>query len=713
MSALRSPLAIFISLIVLGLISAAFSLWLALAQPWLGLGPHPATGLGTGLIKTGSAGPAAVIPPGTPLIALGDRRLTPLLLTEDPDMLNGTAERRSFFTDLDQIASALRAGPVTLTGVAGAHWEISAAPRRPLGDLPADFWIQVISGLSGLWLGAWVLSLRPGDGAARALLLAGFGLMLSAHAAAVYSTRELALPAPLILRLSLANFVGAMTFGIGMVTLFSIYPIQLLRGRKLWIVPGIVLIYLAAVAGNMFEPLGLAGLARQLAIAVLMALIVLLVGAQVIATRGAPRARAALGWLGLSVIFGAGGFVVMSILPPLFGIEAQLTQGSSFVFFLLIFIGVALGVARHGLFDLAEWSFALLFYGGGVALLLVMDAILITVLALDRLPAFSLSLLVVAFLYLPLRDMVGTRLGARQRPDLQALFDDIAGVALAPPEADQSAPMNSLLETLFQPLHITPAPAPVARPTLRDGGAVLDFPGVDEIPPSRLSWPARGRRHFGRKDLRRAEAAFAMLEKAVARRHTYKAGIETERQRINRDMHDNLGVQLLGALHSEDPTQKDQLIRQALSDLRAIIAGRHTMARPLSEILADLRAEIGTLFEQAGVALDWDTGALPERSLSPEDAGALRALLREAASNVLRHAEASHTRIAIAMVNGAVQLDVTDNGRGPAGAETATGAGLANMRQRSESRGGRFALAPAPAGGSHLSASLPLSEVSP
>jgi hypothetical protein len=52
-----------------------------------------------------------------------------------------------------------------------------------------------------------------------------------------------------------------------------------------------------------------------------------------------------------------------------------------------------------------------------------------------------------------------------------------------------------------------------------------------------------------------------MLSQAIASRFAHEQGAAEERQRITSVMHDNIGVQLLGALHSRDPVRKDELIR--------------------------------------------------------------------------------------------------------------------------------------------------------
>src|SRR5690606_36389608 len=118
--------------------------------------------------------------------------------------------------------------------------EVLPPGQRPVASLPPAFWMQIGVGLAGFWIGARIWSLRRGEWATRFLLLAGAGLMISTFPAAVYSTRKLALPGGLFRVLSTFNHIGALTFGVGMIGLFLVYPRKLVSGRWL-VLPAVVL----------------------------------------------------------------------------------------------------------------------------------------------------------------------------------------------------------------------------------------------------------------------------------------------------------------------------------------------------------------------------------------------------------------------------------------------------------------------------------------
>jgi two-component system, NarL family, sensor histidine kinase DevS len=424
--------------------------------------------------------------------------------------------------------------------------------------------------------------------------------------------------------------------------------------------------------------------------------------AQVVVNRGRPLERAMLGWFGLSVLLGAGSFVLTVILPVLLGNTPQISQGYAFLFFLVIYAGLALGVARFRLFDLAGWSFRVLFYLGGVALLLALDAVLIYVLSLERVAALGVSLAVVGLMYLPLRDQIGLWLRGDKGLDTQSLFERISEVTLATTMPAQMEALRGLVQSLFDPLRIEEEP-PVrgGRARLLNTGEGLHLPMPSGLPSLRLYWAGQGRRLFSRQDALLADSVTDMLDKSIARQRGYDLAVEEERRRISRDVHDNIGVQLLGALHSTDGDRKNNLIRQTLSDLRQIISNPVDEAVPLARLLADLRAEVGEHLDAAGIEMSWDAADLPQTTLSPQVVQTLRALLRETSSNVIRHSGATQISFVLTAQTGAsggraawlLTVEVADNGQGLASDAAPKGNGLKNITHRIEACGGEMTIA--------------------
>src|SRR3954447_3195254 len=190
-------------------------------------------------------------------------------------------------------------------------------------------------------------------------------------------------------------------------------------------------------------------------------------------------------------------------------------------------------------------------------------------------------------------------------------------------------------------------------------------------------------------EVRRANARLRMAQEEVER-----LAKTAERERIARDLHDLLGhtlslitlkAELAGKLVEKDPERAgreirevERISREALREVRTAVAGYRSEG---------LQAEMGRArlaLESAGVGLEYFTQPV-ELDSGAETVLALA--MREAVTNVIRHAGARACRIALEQTAEETRLEVSDDGRGGAAPE---GIGLASMRERVEGLGGRL-----------------------
>ena len=167
-----------------------------------------------------------------------------------------------------------------------------------------------------------------------------------------------------------------------------------------------------------------------------------------------------------------------------------------------------------------------------------------------------------------------------------------------------------------------------------------------------------------------------------------------ERERIARDLHDVLGhtlsvvvlkSELAGKILHQNPdraqkemAEVEHIARTALAEVREAIRGYR--AEGLAAELDRARATL----DAAGVTLDC---ASKPPKLLPAQETVLSLIVREAITNIVRHAHASHCRISLDQTADRTVLLVEDDGRGGIRTE---GSGLRGMRERVESLDGRF-----------------------
>jgi signal transduction histidine kinase len=141
-------------------------------------------------------------------------------------------------------------------------------------------------------------------------------------------------------------------------------------------------------------------------------------------------------------------------------------------------------------------------------------------------------------------------------------------------------------------------------------------------------------------------------------------------------------VRIEGAIDELDLTVKH--IRTAIFGLERT---RPTTEGLRSRVLAVAREAAGTTGFEPRVLLEGPLDTAVEDRLAAE----LVATLREALSNVARHAQASRVDVEV-VVGGDVVLRVIDNGIGPPGPAHHRGNGLKNMLARAEKLGGEFSV---------------------
>jgi two-component system sensor histidine kinase DesK len=189
-----------------------------------------------------------------------------------------------------------------------------------------------------------------------------------------------------------------------------------------------------------------------------------------------------------------------------------------------------------------------------------------------------------------------------------------------------------------------------------------------------------------------------------------------ERERIARDLHDVLGhtlsvitlkSELAGKLIDRDPQRAgkeirevEQISRQALSDVRDAIRGYRSQG-----LVAEL-AQAKTTLETAGLTVQCD--AATTMKLPAVQESVLSLAVREAVTNVLRHAQARTCRMRLEQQNGSCRLEIHDDGCGSSNGE---GNGLRGMRERVEMLGGT--LNRNTDAGTRIIITLPLKEVMP
>ncbi|MBY0493601.1 MAG: GAF domain-containing sensor histidine kinase [Cyanobacteria bacterium] len=189
-------------------------------------------------------------------------------------------------------------------------------------------------------------------------------------------------------------------------------------------------------------------------------------------------------------------------------------------------------------------------------------------------------------------------------------------------------------------------------------------------------------------------------------------GLEDERHRIARDIHDHVGQQLTALrmnihLMATSPSTEQSGRTQSLAEtLDRTIEGLAWELRPPELELVGLAGALWSLVDEwtarFNVPADCDLSEMMKVRFDRDTESNVYRIAQEALHNVSRHAHASHVDVDLVHVPAGCLLTIRDDGDGfPATARSTTGGrhlGLVNMRERAALIGGTLAIESGPAG---------------
>lgn len=203
---------------------------------------------------------------------------------------------------------------------------------------------------------------------------------------------------------------------------------------------------------------------------------------------------------------------------------------------------------------------------------------------------------------------------------------------------------------------------------------------------------------------------------------------EKEKYALSRELHDELGGLLVSArmdlswLQRKMPTDDDTIMQRFKRIQESLTAGVNLKRRVVEELRPTLLDNMGLfsalrwqLKESCGRAGMKCTEQYPDEELQimPHASIAIFRTVQESLTNILKHSGAKNVDLAVEVLEGELVIQISDDGKGlPANRLKSLGShGLASMRHRITSLGGRWNVANVPAGGTLVTARIPLSNI--
>ncbi|MET0460148.1 MAG: GAF domain-containing protein [Ilumatobacteraceae bacterium] len=219
-----------------------------------------------------------------------------------------------------------------------------------------------------------------------------------------------------------------------------------------------------------------------------------------------------------------------------------------------------------------------------------------------------------------------------------------------------------------------------------------------------------------------AVAAGLAIENARLQEHAVTAGLLTERERIARDLHDDViqrlfatGLSLQATAQGiADPVTAGRItgaveeVNVSIRQIRSTIFELHRQRSTATSLRSDVLAVCDEASSALGFRPSCDIQGPIDSAVADRIGTQLLLCIREGLSNVARHAGASSVHVAVLVARDRLALDVVDDGTGYRLGAGRPSSGLDNLAARADALGGAFSIGPGPDGGTVMSWSVPL-----
>lgn len=682
-----APLTVITTAAVVAVGFALLTTLLALSQPWLGIDfDRSYKGEGLRVLKVQSYSAVfGELHSGDIINALitpshGRIEIAASILDEDPDRLSSYSEYNKFFSHQQDVFDAITSTSVSAVLSDGRSIPLVASTFPPIYAITLDFWWLLFFGGASLLLGVSAWSMRPRDTVTRVLAISGVGFMVGAYSCAIYASRELVLPSKLFFVLASANHLGIMIFAYASILFFWFYPHRYREGPAAWIyVIGVLALWLNETLQLLSWPVHAFYAHFLLAYALLFGLAIL----QWRKSRGMPVERAALRWLMVTILLSLGATIVLFYVPVILTgspiASNVLTFGSVFLFYL----GLVIGNIRYHQFDMDQWWLRAWQWLMFILIAMIADALFIYFLHVTQSVSIVLSIGVGVFYLLTRQWFWGLLSGNGNQASNKSLPQLADTLSLQQQGITADMLWDQQIIRIFNPIKLSKLAEPCTHTVFGADANILNIPSLDGLHTIEVFCCEKGKRLFSSTDIGLADRFLELMRKSQEAALFHEQGVQEERQRILRDLHDDVAARLLTLLHQTREPEVSNTARNALRGLRDVIDRIGTEEMSLSDVMLDIESASREQLSGVGVDFEWySPTSWPELRLNSNLHINMRRIVREAIANALKHAHPRVVIVRVELVDGDLNLQISHDGQLVDPSNWTLGRGLNNIKTR-------------------------------
>ena len=377
--------------------------------------------------------------------------------------------------------------------------------------------------------------------------------------------------------------------------------------------------------------------------------------------------KAGIRWLSLFWLL-AVIVVIALMLPAMFGQDSWLNKNELTWFALIIMAGHLVSLLNVNAHQVELWfRLSWMWVLGGLLIILV-DLVLIYWLQFNSQFAAVLSLLIVSWVWFPIRQWVqnkflssNTLIEKHIAEIVSGLLDLKEGPSIS--DDQRIAQWSNLVVPIFKVSKTDSMDLALKHSKITHQGLAIVLPVPGTARSIQLFGKNSGRSLFNSEDALLIDKVTSLAEQVFLQKEKHRNARSTERQRIMRDLHDDVCPLLLTIIHRQNDPSLVSTAREALKRLRESIYSLDDQSfKSLDLFVMNSKSQLENRFSEKAITLSWSiTPNIPDIRLSARQHINASRVFNEIASNCLKHSKASKVSVDFQIDDAQFRISFTEH----------------------------------------------------
>lgn len=613
--------------------------------------------------SVGFNGEKYALPEGATLFSLSDESNTVYLTKNVTAWAQESKDRqalRSYLDEHEEIYKILQSPSLIINIGRQSEFRITTSKPNGISHLPMEFWLIRLVNALALLICVFVWIYKPNTPESYLMVLAGLGYYFFGLFYSITVGSELTMAPGEFENNINSQLISLNVFALNFASLLLLYP------KKIFGLKVNTLLYLAftlVTLSNLrlLPDMPLHAFFFQFFIVYVICFSIACY--QWYINKRNPINKAATIVMQLALLIPAWIIIFLYLLPVIYDEKPIVNHFISHLVISLMFFGWAISILKFRLFEVERWWFRSWLWVVSTILIICMDFILIYLFDWSKELTTALTVIIVGFIYFPIRQIIFSKTLSMNEPSLQeSIIKYFEKNNASNNLKDYDLIWLNLLNDIFNEFRSERFDGSIKRPEINDNGLHLYVNSLFKDKHYKLSGKQQGNRLFNKKDAKFCQALFKVvssithsdIEKQKVRLH--------ERKRVMDDLHDNLGAMLLTMTYNADSKPDREQAQNALRLLRdTVYFSSNEEDVYFLDLVNRCRAELEERLKNKSTNHNWKISIPHELKLNSEQSLAISYVLREAFTNAIKHAAPDCIDVIILIRNWKVSIKIIND----------------------------------------------------